>query len=111
MNLSEIFTWCQDNPAIVWFLAPLLGLALFSFASRVYYNGPWETLKGVIYTFTTRGGKGTTFTSPHRILRPGALSSRQRKMGEPTFVVPAIILLLIFLAVAGYALYQEYIVT
>ena len=109
MDLAEIFAWCKNNKPVIWFIAPLVVLGFISFVTRVYYNGPWETLKGIVYTFTTRGGKGTTFTSPHKILRPGVLSSRQRKMGESTFIVPAIILLIIFAVAASYGLYHKYI--
>jgi|GEM_PF-4510799 len=85
MEVSKIVAWATEHWMAVVVIVSLLLLIIFNFITRVVYNGPWQTPKRNMHTWTTMAGKGTTFVTKYRVLMPRELSSRQKKMKEKTF--------------------------
>lgn len=104
MDIAEITTWVTKYQLPIIAIGSLLGLAIIAYVVRIAFNGIWKMLKGDKYTWTTKGGRGTTFITNSRALKPTELSSRQKNMGETTYVVSTVVLLSAFILCGLYAL-------
>lgn len=104
-TLDDLLRCCTEY-LIVLALGALVGLGVLAWLVRIVYNGLWQLPKATKHTWTTKAGRGTTFVSNRRVLMPGELRARQKKMGEISYRWPMVILLVVFIAACLYVIGQ-----
>jgi len=101
--VASFFTGLDVRSIIIIFLSLILFVLFMIKGERLLkYNGKQERInKSPFRIFTLNNGRGTSFPSENVILRPGEVSSRQKKFGQKVYFVPGIIVfvfLVIFFA-------------